>query len=143
MKPLQEIYHFADQKNIVVDCFTLSGRDALSIMDEDGSCYIAIDPAKITSEADERTKISHELGHCITGAFYNQYSNYDCRQRHENRADKWAVLQLIPAEELDQAVADGHTDIWDLAEHFGVTEDFIRKAVCYHVHGNLAAEMYF
>ena len=143
MRTLQEIYRIADQENIAIDRFALFKRDALSIMDEDGTCYIAIDPSKLRSETDERSKLAHELGHCVTGAFYNKYSNYDCRQKHENTADKWAVLQLISVEELDQAVADGHTEIWDLAEHFGVTEDFIRKAVCYHVHGNLATELYF
>lgn len=143
MKPLQEIYHTADQENIVVDRFALSSREALSIMAEDGSCYIAIDPAKIIDESDERTKLSHEVGHCVTGAFYNQYSKFDCRQRHENRADKWAIQYLIPADDLDEAVADGYTEIWELAEHFGVTEEFMRKAVCYYVHGNVSTELYF
>lgn len=143
MKPLQEIYRFADQENIVVDRFALHRREALSIMDNDGSCFVAIDPDKIRDESDERTKLSHELGHCITGAFYNQYSNFDCRQRHENRADKWAVNHLISVEDLDDAIADGCTEIWELAERFGVTEPFMRKAVCYYVHGNLATELYF
>lgn len=143
MKSVQSLYHIASQKNIVVDRFALFRREALSIMDEDGRCFVAIDPGKIRSETDERCKLSHELGHCITGAFYNQYSNYDCRRKHENKADKWAVKQLIPVDELDEAIADGHTELWDLADHFGVTEDFIRKAVCYYVHGNLATELYF
>lgn len=143
MKTLQSLYHIADQENIPVDRFALFSREALSIMDEDGNCFVAIDPGKIRNETDERSKLAHELGHCLTGAFYNQYSNYDCRQKHENKADKWAVKQLIPVDELDAAIADGHTEIWDLAEHFGVTEDLARKAVCYYVHGNLAAELYF
>ena len=143
MKPLQEIYRFADQENIVVDRFALHRREALSIMDDDGSCFVAIDPVKIRDESDERTKLSHELGHCITGSFYNQYSNFDCRQRHENRADKWAVNHLIPVDDLDDAIADGCTQIWELAERFGVTEPFMRKAICYYVHGNLATELYF
>lgn len=143
MKPLQEIYHFAEQENIVVDHFALSSREALSVMDDDGECFIAIDPNKIVDESDERTKLAHELGHCITGAFYNQYSNFDCRQRHENTADKWAIDKLISVEDLDGAVADGCSEIWELAERFGVTEDFVKKAVCYHVHGNIATELYF
>lgn len=143
MKTLQEIYHIANQENIVVDRFALSSREALSIMDGDGECYIVIDPRKIRSEIDERTKMAHELGHCVTGSFYNQYSNYDCRQKHENRADKWAVKQLIPVDQLDDAIAAGHTEIWDLADYFGITEDLAKKAVCYYVHGNLAAELYF
>ena len=143
MKTLQEIYHIAHKENIVVDRFALHSREALSIMDEDGNCYIAIDPVKISSEADERTKMSHELGHCITGAFYNRYSNYDCRQRHENKADKWAILKLIPVDALDEAVALGLTEFWELADYFGVTEQFMKKAVCLYVNGNTAEELYF
>lgn len=143
MKTLQECYQIAEQQNIPVDHFALSKRSALSIMDDDGSCFIALDPARIVCEAEERTILTHELGHCITGAFYNRHSNYDCRQRHENRADKWAVKNLIPVDALDEAVASGCTELWDLADRFGVTEQFIRKAVCYYVHGNLATELYF
>lgn len=143
MISLEKCYQIAEKENILVDHFPLSKRAALSIMDTDGSCFIAIDPGKICSETDERTVLSHELGHCITGAFYNQYSNYDCRQRHENRADKWAIKKLIPVSALDDAVAEGCTELWELADRFGVTEDFIKKSVCYYVHGNLAAELYF
>lgn len=143
MRSLQEIYHKADQENIVVDRFALSKREALSIMDEDGSCYIAIDPGKIVDESDERTKLSHEVGHCVTGAFYNQYSKYDCRRRHENRADKWAIHYLIDVDDLDQAVADGCVELWQLAERFEVTEQFMKKAICFYTYGNVAAELYF
>lgn len=143
MKTLKEFYRIADQQNITVDLFPLGKREALSVMELTGECYIAIDPKKLTGEADERNKLAHELGHCCTGAFYNRYSGYDCRQRQENRADKWAIRQLIPADDLDDAIALGCTEIWELAEHFQVSEAFIRKAVCYHVHGNLATELYF
>ena len=46
-------------------------------------------------------------------------------------------------EELDNAIAEGCTEVWELADRFGVTEEFIRKTVCYYVHGNMAAELYF
>lgn len=143
MKNLQELYRLASQLNIPVDHFPMKKREALAIMDTDGSCAIAIDPGKIRSEADERNKLTHELGHCCTGSFYNEFSDYDCRARHENRADKWAIELLIPVEELDDAVAKGCTEIWELAEYFQVSEEFIRKAVCYYTHGNLAQELYF
>lgn len=137
------LYDLARQENIEVIQFPMSINGSMSVMDDDGRCYIGIDDAVQDGSIQERTHMIHELGHCVTGSFYNRYAAVDYRQKHENRADKWAVLQLIPVEELDQAVADGHTEIWDLAEHFGVTEDFVRKAVCYHVHGNLATELYF
>lgn len=143
MRSVQQLYRIAEKQNITVDQFTLHSREALSVMDPEGNCFIAIDPAQIRDEADHRSKIAHELGHCITGAFYNRYSNYDCRQRHENRADKWAIKKLIPVDALDNAIASGHTELWQLADHFGVTEPLMRRAVCYYVHGNLAADLYF
>lgn len=143
MITLQGLYRIAEKQNIVLDRFPLKKREALALMDECGNCFIAMDPRRILSETDERNKLAHEIGHCCTGAFYNQYSSFDCRQRHENTADKWAIVQLIPVEALDNAIADGLTELWELAEFFGVTEDFMRKAVCYYVHGNVAAELYF
>lgn len=59
------------------------------------------------------------------------------------RQDKWATSHLISVDELDDAVAEGYTDIWSLADHFGVTEEFMRKAVCWYTQGNLAAELFF
>ena len=143
MKELQEFYRLAEQETIAIDRFRLLSRESLSIMDDDGKCYIAIDPGKIACEADERTKLAHELGHCITGSFYNRYSNFDCRQKHENRADKWAISETISEVDLDDAVASGCITIWDLAEWFGVTENFMKKAICWYTYGNVATELYF
>ena len=143
MMPLGELYHLADKEHISVVPFPMESREALSLMDDSGMCHIALDPGKLKGPEDHRAKLAHELGHCITGSFYNRYATCDLRQRHENRADKWAVQQLIPVEDLDEALADGCSELWELAERFGVTEDFVKKAVCYYVHGNMASELYF
>lgn len=87
--------------------------------------------------------LAHEIGHSVRGAFYNPYAALDVRQKHENRANKWAIEKLIPEEELDKAVADGYTDISSLAEHFDVTADFMKMAVCWYTYGNLAVDLYF
>lgn len=115
---------------------------SMSIRAESGSCYIALDPSIQDGGAQERVHLGHELGHCVTGSFYNRYAAMDLRARHENRADRWAVRALVPACALRQAVADGCTELWELAERFGVTEEFMRKAVCLYTNGNLAAEEY-
>ena len=138
-----DLYTFAEQQNIEVIETSLPENGSLSLMDDSGKCYIGIDESVMDGDALERVHMSHELGHCLTGSFYNRYSPYDLRQRHENRADKWAVLQLVTEDALDEAVADGCCEIWNLAERFGVTEQFMKKAVCYYVHGNLATELYF
>ncbi len=136
------LYDLARQQNIEVFDFPLPETGSMSVMEAD-ACYIAMDAAVRDGATQERVHLGHELGHCITGSFYNRYAAVDSRQRHENRANKWAVQALIPVEDLDDAIAQGCTEVWELAERFGVTEDFVRKAVCYYVHGNLAAELYF
>lgn len=137
------LYDFAKQQNIEVVCFPLAETGSMSLMLDSGACFIGMDSSVRDGGIQERVHLGHELGHCATGSFYNIYAAVDCRQRHENRADKWAIRKLIPVDDLDDAIADGCTEVWELAERFQVTEEFIKKAVCYYVHGNVAAELYF
>lgn len=139
----RDLYRYADRKQIEILDYSMPYCGSMSVMDENGNCFIGIDEAVMDGDAVEKVHLAHELGHCMTGSFYSRHTAVDSRQRHENRADKWAVKHLIPVEDLDDAVAHGCTEIWELAEQFGVTEEFARKAVCYYVHGNLATELYF
>lgn len=138
-----DLYSLAEQQNIEVIETSLPENGSLSLMDDSGKCYIGIDESVMDGGALEIVHMAHELGHCLTGSFYNRYTRFDIRQRHENRADKWAIRKIISVEALDTAIASGYTEIWQLAEYFRVTEQFLRKAICLHVHGNLAAEIYF
>ena len=140
---LRNLYAFAKQQNIEVFPYPLPETGSLSVMEDSGKCYIGMDDSIRDGDVQERVHLGHELGHCVTGSFYNIHAAVDCRRKHENKADKWAVQTLIPVEELDDAIAEGCTEVWELAERFGVTEEFIRKTVCYYVHGNMAAELYF
>jgi hypothetical protein len=143
MYAVPALYDLARQKNIEVIRYPMGENGSMSLMADSGACYIGMDESVRDGGVQERVHLSHELGHCLTGSFYSIHTAVDCRQRHENRADKWAILQMIPVDALDDAVAAGCTEIWELAEQFGVTEDFMRKAICYYVHGNLATELYF
>ena len=143
MIPVPELYAQAAQQNIPILRYPMPQCGSMSLMLPDGSCFIGMDDRVTDGGTQERVHLGHELGHCITGSFYNQYAKADLRQRHENRADKWAIRHLIPVSELDDAIAAGHTDLWDLADYFGVTETFLKKAICLYVHGNLATELSF
>ena len=138
-----DLYNFAKQQNIEVLQYPMRENGSMSIMNDNGSCYIGMDQSVQDGSIQEKVHLAHEIGHCATGSFYSIHTAVDSRQRHENKADKWAVKHLISVEDLDTAVANGCTEIWELAEHFGVTEQFMQKAVCYYVHGNLATELYF
>lgn len=139
----KELYQEAGDAGIPVIVLNIPETGSMCIQTESGRCFIGMDYGTFPNEADRRVHLAHELGHCKTGAFYNRWAARDLRKRHENRADKWAIKALVPEEELDDAVAEGHTELWDLAEYFGVTEEFMKKAVCWYTHGNMAAELYF
>lgn len=132
-----DLYQEAKDADIPILILDIPKTGSMCMQSESGRCYIGMDYGVLPEESVRRVHLAHELGHCKTGAFYNRWAARDVRKKHENRADKWAVNKLIPVDELDQAVADGHTELWDLADHFGVTEEFMRKAVCWYTHGNL------
>lgn len=130
---------YAERAGIAVYYGRLPLCESLSISRGE-TCYIAVDPFSIKSMADGMVKIAHEIGHCETGSFYNRNSLCDTRARHEYRADKWAAHYLLPPDKLQEAVDDGCTEPWQLAEHFGVTEEFVRRAVyIYQCEGLISA----
>ena len=137
------LYQEARDAGIPVLILDMPKIGSMCMQSESGRCYIGMDYGVLPEKSVRRVHLAHELGHCLTGSFYNHFAVCDVRQKHENRADRWAIKKLIPRDELDKAVADGHTELWDLAEHFGVTEEFMRKAVCWYTHRNLATDLYF
>jgi len=87
MTNLLELYEFAENHNIDVDWVPLTASKSLSMPFPDGSYGIAVDPWKMDTLEIETVLLSHELGHCMTGSFYNKYATCDVRRKHENRAD--------------------------------------------------------
>lgn len=138
---MNRLFQIAQDAGITVEYCNIPRNESISVQDDAGD-FVLMDYGLIASGAKERTHLAHELGHCETGSFYNRYSDLDVRQKHEKRADKWAIKQLIPKDRLDQAVAEGYTDLWQLAEYFDVSEDFMNKAVCWYKFGNLDVEEY-
>lgn len=137
MLTLNDLYKMAEESGVVVDEFPMKKCVSFSLMDLDGGCYIAIDPLKLQSSQQERIILGHELGHCQTGSFYNSYSSFDIRKRHENRADKWSIIHLVPEKELNEAISAGFTQVWQLAEYFDVPCEFMAKALHWYRNRNM------
>lgn len=123
-----ELRSFAEDRDIIViDGKLRNEQKSISISDR-GQCAIVVDTKKIATRAEETVIMAHELGHCETGAFYNE-KTLELRSRMEFRADKWAIKKLVTEDELIEAFENGILEIWELAEFFDVTEDFMVK-VC-------------
>ena len=132
MEQLIALYDLAEQEGITVDSLGLPKTESMSYMDSAGGCHVGIDPAFIHTKNDELLKLSHELGHCMTGSFYNIYATCDIRGKHENRANRWVYRKLIPIDQLVLAVLNGYTEAWELAEYFSVPVPFLCAAVEYY-----------
>lgn len=121
------LYARAEEQSIEVDDFQMRELVSASFPEN----WIAIDTKQIKTRREEKVILAHEIGHCETGSFYNIHSPFDVRGKYENRANKRAYQMLVPYEELMEAVHRGITEIWDLADYFDVTCEFMEKAAQY------------
>ena len=124
-----DLYGIAERRGHVVVCESLTETPSFSLQ-TNKRCYIAIDQRLNVQQ--EREALAHELGHCEYGGFYNRYSRYDIRAKAERRADKWAFARLVPYGRLMQAVRHGITEVWELAELFDVSCEFMQRAIAYY-----------
>ena len=132
MTRILTLYDIAEENGIAVESYGMTGFESLSVMDSDGDCFIGIDPMQLKNSDDERMKLAHELGHCLTGAFYSRYTPLVTKEICERRAYHWAIKKLVTKDELIYELENGDTQIWDLAEHFGVSGEMIRDAIIYY-----------
>lgn len=129
MKSL-DLIKYAESKGIIIEYSSLPETGSCAV--ELGElCVIGLDERNMT-EAEKKVHLAHEIGHCETGAFYNMYSPIDNRGKNERKADVWAINNLLPKARFIEAFNNGLTELWQLAEEFSLTEDFIRKAYNYH-----------
>ena len=126
---LEALYTLAENETVTVCEKRLEYSKCFSVMDCDGDCSIAIDGSQFNTVAEEKAALAHDLGHCMTGSFYNRYSPYDIKSRHERRASKKAAYLLVPLDELADAVQSPWNSVYDLSERFGVPEGFMRKTL--------------
>ena len=128
---VDRLYRLAAENNIPIDESCPESIVSMSVKLPNGNKIIGISKEEIA----EHTKLeclAHELGHCLTDSFYAGYSPFELREKHERRANAWAVNEIVPFPDLCQAVKDGMRELWELSEHFNVSRSFMEKAIEYH-----------
>lgn len=133
---LEALYQLAADEGIPIDEHCPASLVSMSVCFENGEKIIGINRT-VAKSPDEC--LAHELGHCMTDSFYIPYSPYLIRAKYEIRADRWAVQQLIPFESLCQAVGSGLRELWELAEYFSVSNQFMEKAI--NIYANIGMEV--
>ena len=127
---MKELFQIAKENNILVEYVRIPDAQSCCACDGNGE-IVLMDYSLVFSAAKERVHFAHELGHCVQGAFYCDDTAFDDRRRHEAKATRWAIQQLVPLAELRIAVRQEYIDEWQLAEYFCVTPEFMHAALEY------------
>ena len=128
MDKLQKLYDLAAQHNIGVYFYDLADAEAATVK-EGPFCAIALNPRYNRTARSELEHLSHEMGHVETGTLHSSAASSEYILRSEYRCTAWVVKHLVPIDELLEVVDHGYTEVWELAEYFGVSEDCILDAV--------------
>lgn len=123
-REMTNLYNYAENNHIDVDYFPMEATKSLSIRGA-----VALNPKMIKSESETIICLAHELGHQATNSFYKIKSKFETRERMEEQAKRWAAARLVPLSDLKIALKNGITEIWELAEHFNVTTDFMEDVI--------------
>lgn len=113
-------------EGLIVKEKPLQGNDGLIVGNR-----IAIRKS-IETTAQKSCVLAEELGHYHTsvGDILDQTSLDS--QKQELKARRWAYEKMVPVENIRFAIADGHVEIWDMAEYLDVDEEFLREVLEYY-----------
>ena len=142
MVTLEKLYDKAEQENINIHNFNLENHKGC-YYEYKNKKFIFMNYCYINSETEEKLTLSEELAHYYTGATYNIDDTYYLKEKAEYKALKWQINTLLPYSELSTQIKKGLTEIWELAEYFQVSEDFIRQALEYYKNKNLVGGFYY
>ena len=76
--------------------------------------------------------LAEEVGHYETssGDILDQTDTGNRKQ--ELTARKWAYNKVVPEEKISEAISSGYTEVWEIADHLDVDEQFLREALKYY-----------
>lgn len=130
MVELNSLYEDMDAQN--VGFYTYDVGEEKSVTLEMNDKYAIFLDFRVQSIPEMKWILAHELGHCATGCTHKVSSPLDLVEKHEYKANKWAIERYIPFDQICQALKEGYTEKWQLAEHFDMPESFIEKALDYY-----------
>lgn len=131
MVQLSQLYGELDKQQIHLYLRNIGFSQAATI-EYRGKYAVFLDPACFSSLRNMKAVLAHEIGHCATGCTHRISSPIDLVERHEYKANRWAIELCLPFETLQQAMQEGFQEPWQLAEYFEMPEEFIRRALAYY-----------
>ncbi len=129
MRCLIDVYDKIFANNIELFAYEMTGNDAATIKYHD-TYGIFADYRKFDSAETEFMALSHEYGHCKSGTTHKLCSPYQLIEQQENRANRAAIHEFLPYENLIDAISKGNTELWQIVEYLDIPEEFVKMALC-------------
>ena len=93
---------------------------------------IMYDTSKLPTSIEKKQVLAEELGHYYMDATYKFSSDTELIDKQEYRAKKWAYSITIPYDKLKQAIRQGINNLYELAELFEVTMEYMAAAMAFY-----------
>lgn len=140
MNTLEKLYDIAHKSGInIIDAhFSDTKKAACMTSGMFENKNIVIDKAQIDSYVEEVIILAEEVGHYETLGVYmilatKTMSIARCnRLKYEAWAKRWSVREILPPEEIQEALNCGCHNDCEMAEYCNVTPDFVRYAFQYY-----------
>ncbi len=88
--------------------------------------------SRLKTNKERKCVLAEELGHYFTSVGDILNLKIESNRKQEIRARNWAIQKLVPFDELILAHQQGYVNVYELAEYFDVTEDFMKEAILFY-----------
>lgn len=128
---LNKLYDIAEKENIKVYDWNIEDCSGI-YLNYDKINAVALNYDEFGTYIEEKCTLAEELGHYYMDATYSLSSSLETKSRQEYRAKKWAYTTLIPFADFKNALKKGITKIYELAEYFDVTVEFMQNCITFY-----------
>lgn len=136
MQALTYLYNRIAENNIALFDYRIPKHKGATLEIEQ-QYAIFINYENINTLYDEFNCVAHEYGHCMSGSTHKLMSKFDLIEKHEHQAEKQAITDLLPEEDLQAAINAGCRELWHFSEFLDMPPEFIEKAIRLYKSKNL------
>lgn len=130
---LNDLYDIAERENIKIYDWYIEDANGIYV-NIDKINAIALNYNNLDTCIEEKQVLAEELGHYYMDATYPLYSKDTIlMSKQEYRAKKWSYNTLISFDKLKIALKNGIKNIYDLANYFNVTSDYMQNAINFYI----------
>ena len=130
MDTMVELNQFADDHQIGVYYQHIPACKCISFPDN-----VILDTDYIYHPQEEEVACAFGIGSCYYEAFYDKDASEVTKRQAHHKTKRFAFEMVVPREAVEDAVAHGCRESWEIAEYLGKDPKIVDEAVFYYRNG--------